>query len=112
MLWMNHQLFFCTPQIIQLDLQSGKAAASQIVLLIFDEAHRAVGDYAYTEVMQRVWDASHHRVRVLALSATPGSTQEKAQEVVTKLNIDSVFVRDSKDPEIQRHHPHKEVCQC
>ena len=44
------RLVVSTPQVFVNDLISGKIDLAEICLLVFDEAHRAVGDYAYTYV--------------------------------------------------------------
>ena len=53
-LWNQKRVFFCTPQVLANDLKSKKCNGQQIVCLVFDEAHRATGHYAYTEVVNRI----------------------------------------------------------
>ena len=43
-LW-RKRLIFSTPQVFMNDLLTGKLSLDAISLMIFDEAHRAVGDY-------------------------------------------------------------------
>ena len=45
-LWGERRLFFCTPQTMQNDIDSGMCEISRFVCVVFDEAHRAVGNYA------------------------------------------------------------------
>jgi ERCC4-related helicase len=42
----NLQFIFATPETVLNDLQIGGASLRDFVLVVFDEAHRAVGDYA------------------------------------------------------------------
>jgi ERCC4-related helicase len=42
-LWATRRLFFCTPQSFANDIASGAVDALRIVLVVFDEAHRASG---------------------------------------------------------------------
>ncbi|MGI0052960.1 MAG: DEAD/DEAH box helicase, partial [Thermoplasmata archaeon] len=50
--WQGAEAVFATPQIIANDLAAGRYTLSEVSLLIFDEAHRAVGKYAYVAVAQ------------------------------------------------------------
>jgi ERCC4-related helicase len=47
-----------------------------VVLLIFDEAHRATNNYAYCRIVNFLENAKVP-YRLIALSATPGSTNEQ-----------------------------------
>lgn len=51
-LW-KKRIVFSTPQVFMNDLITGRLHLSGVVLLVFDEAHRAVGDYAYTFIGPR-----------------------------------------------------------
>jgi ERCC4-related helicase len=70
--WNSNRVFFCTPQTMHHDLQNSCFDAKKVVLVVFDEAHRAIGSYAYVEIM-KLLNAKNTFFRVLALSATPGS---------------------------------------
>lgn len=98
--WQEKRVFFCTPQSLQNDLESGGADADNIVLLVVDEAHRATGSYAYCKAI-KVLRARHGHFRVLALSATPGSTLQKVQDVIQNLLISAVEVRFRDHPEVK-----------
>ena len=50
-LWEKHRVFFCTPQVFNNDVESGKCDATKIVCVVFDEAHRATKSFAYTQVV-------------------------------------------------------------
>lgn len=43
------------------------------MLVIFDEAHRGVGDYSYTKIV-KLMDKNEVGFRIVGLSATPGSS--------------------------------------
>ena len=49
-LWESRRVFFLTPQVLQNDLNRGSCKAEQIVLLVADEAHKALGNHAYCQV--------------------------------------------------------------
>ena len=49
-LWKEKRVFFMTPQVLQNDLAKGSCSPKDIVCLVFDEAHRALGDHSYSQV--------------------------------------------------------------
>ena len=95
-------MFYCTPQTLLNDIRNGLVDATQIVCVVVDEAHRASGNYAYVQVVSQIERRNRH-FRVLALSATPGSSMEKVQEVVHKLHITHLEVRNDEDPDVKKY---------
>ena len=53
-LWNNRRLFFCTPQTFQKDLEEKRCDAKKVVCIVFDEAHKATGKYAYVQVVDLI----------------------------------------------------------
>ena len=53
-------------------MEKGILKEENIKLVIFDEAHRAVGKYSYTLIVDFL-EKKDIAFRVLALSATPGN---------------------------------------
>lgn len=98
--WQSKRVFFMTPQTLINDLKTGIADPKRIVLLVVDEAHRATGGYAYVEVVKflRRFNKSF---RVLALTATPGSTVESVQAVIDGLDISRVEIRTENSIDIR-----------
>jgi ERCC4-related helicase len=99
-LWKEAQVIISTPQGLENDAINKRIKLEEVSLLIFDEAHRATGDYAY------VWLAEQYGMyskfsRILALTASPGSDMEKIMEVCTNLHIEKVEVRTDKDPDVK-----------
>ena len=43
-------MFFLTPQVMQNDLARGSCLADEVVCVVFDEAHKALGNHAYCQV--------------------------------------------------------------
>jgi Fanconi anemia group M protein len=66
-LWQRCQIFFSTPQGLENDIIAGRIKLEEVSLLGVDEAHRAVGDYAYVFVAKQYMKKSKHP-RILALS--------------------------------------------
>ncbi|QSZ29749.1 hypothetical protein DSL72_004266 [Monilinia vaccinii-corymbosi] len=100
--WVQKRVFFMTPQTVENDLKYGLADPKRIVLFVVDEAHRATGKYAYTKVVQflRRFNKSF---RVLALTATPGSSVEAVQEVIDNLEIAEVEIRTEESIDIKEY---------
>ncbi|KAI9758383.1 MAG: 3'-5' DNA helicase [Lichina confinis] len=99
--WSTKRVFFMTPQTMINDLRTGVCDPKRIVCLVVDEAHRATGNYAYVEVVKfiRRFNSSF---RVLALTATPGSTVEAVQAVIDGLDISRVEIRTEESIDIRR----------
>ena len=95
-------IFFLHPQTLRNDIAKGYVDLRKIVCIVFDEAHRAMGNYAYTVVTQQVIQQNRH-FRVLALSATPGSTKEGVQNVIDNLLISHIEVRGDHDPDVKKY---------
>ena len=93
------RLIVSTPQVFVNDLISGKINLATISLLVFDEAHRAVGDYAYTYIGERYAKVMHGLV--LGLTASPGSSKEAIQGVCNNLNIKHVEARTISDQDVK-----------
>lgn len=62
------------------DLAKGVCDPHSVVCIVFDEAHKATSNYAYTTIIEKL-SCSGVDYRVLALSATPGSDVKKIQSV-------------------------------
>jgi ERCC4-related helicase len=95
-LW-NKRVIFSTPQVFLNDLLTARIALDTISLIIFDEAHRAVGDYPYVFIAGQY--ASVEQGRILGLTASPGSSEADLREICTNLHLDWVEARtiDSED---------------
>ena len=92
------EIIFSTPQCIGNDLRSGLYSLSEVSLLIIDEAHRCLGNYDYTSVLDKYKSQAEHE-RILGLTASPGSEASKVKEICSHLNIEEIEVRtrDSQD---------------
>lgn len=49
-LWESRRVFFLTPQVMQNDLSRGACPAHDVCCVVFDEAHKALGNHAYCQV--------------------------------------------------------------
>ena len=100
--WQSKRVFFMTPQTIVNDLKTGICDPKRLVLLVVDEAHRATGGYAYVEVVNFL-KRFNSSFRVLALTATPGASIEKVQEVIDGLGISRVEIRTEESIDIRQY---------
>lgn len=98
-LWEKAQLVVSTPQVIENDLLGKKIHLEKVSLIIFDEAHRATGNYSYVYIAEKY--ALQKDPLVLGITASPGSDPEKIQEVCSNLHIGSVEMRTDSDPDVR-----------
>ncbi|TFF96426.1 MAG: DEAD/DEAH box helicase [Promethearchaeota archaeon] len=99
-LWSEVKIAFMTPQVLQNDIISNHYSLDGVSLIIFDECHRAVGDYAYCFLAKKYIDSSNHP-QILGLTASPGSTEQKINEIKQNLFIDHIEIRTEKDPDVK-----------
>src|SRR2546426_3301090 len=93
------RVVFATPQVVRNDIREGRLDLRGFGLIIFDECHRAVKEYAYTEVAESYLKVNPYP-RVLALTASPGSDPERIREVCGSLAIEHVESRSDTDPDV------------
>ena len=99
-LWVDLKVAFMTPQVLQNDLISGLYSIKDVSLMIFDECHRAVGDYAYCFIAKKYIDISNNS-QILGLTASPGSTEGKINEIKQNLFINHIEIRTDKDLDVK-----------
>ncbi len=95
-LWAN-SVICATPEITKNDLDRQLVSEDQFSLVIFDEAHRTVGDYAYSSIAQRF---AGKNVRIMGMTATLPAEKEKATEIITTLRIASIAQRNEESPDV------------
>ncbi|MEM2121602.1 MAG: DEAD/DEAH box helicase [Candidatus Woesearchaeota archaeon] len=98
-LWEKARVIFSTPQGFENDIISSRIDISNVSLIVFDEAHRAVGNYSYVFIAEKYYHSANFP-RILALTASPGSNIEKIREVCKNLFIENIEVRTEKDPDV------------
>jgi len=96
-LWIN-SVICATPEISRNDITRKIVDTTQFNLIIFDEAHRAVGDYAYVEIAKQL---SGSNVRLLGMTATLPSEKEKAKEICDNLHVRSLAERSDSSPDVK-----------
>lgn len=99
--WRDKRVFYLTPQVMMNDLQRGACPALQVKCLVVDEAHKALGNHAYCQVVKEL-SRSRSEFRIVALSATPGSDLKAVQHVLTNLMISHVEMRTEESLDVQK----------
>ncbi|TFG26332.1 MAG: DEAD/DEAH box helicase [Promethearchaeota archaeon] len=99
-LWDDLTIAFMTPQVLQNDIISKLYSIKEVSLIIFDECHRAVGDYAYCFIAKKYMSDSNYP-QILGLTASPGSTEEKINEIKDNLFLEHVEIRTEKDSDVK-----------
>ncbi len=98
--WIDATLVFATPQVIKNDVIAGRYALDTVTLLVVDECHRAVGNYAYVFLGEHYH--SHARdPLLLAMTASPGGDRERVEAVCAHLGIRVVETRVEQDPDVR-----------
>lgn len=102
--WQN-QIVCATPQILKLDIDRGIIDLKQFSIVIFDEVHRAVGDYAYVPIANSLYSVNTN-ILLHGMTASLPSESIKVQEIMNNLRADYIESRDrdSKDVEPYIHH--------
>jgi Fanconi anemia group M protein len=96
-IWKKSRLIVSTPQVIENDLDEGRIDLGEVDLIVFDEAHRAVGDYAYVSIGKRFSGLA------LGMTASPGSEVSKIAEVCENLGITNVEIRSELDDDVIKY---------
>lgn len=97
--WNRARIIVSTPQVIENDLLSRRIDMLDVSLVIFDEAHRAVGNYAYVYIAERYTREARDPL-VLGITASPGSQSEKIAEICTNLKVEKIQTRTESDSDV------------
>lgn len=99
-LYKSGRVVFATPQCVWNDLKSRILSLKDVSLIVFDEAHRARGNYAYVGIA-RYYSRQRSRPLVLGLTASPGGSEEKIAEVCRNLGIEAIEYRVDEDKDVK-----------
>jgi Fanconi anemia group M protein len=106
--WNRAKVILATPQVIKNDLIAGRYTLSDVTLIIVDECHRAVGNYAYVFLAQRYLQTAEKPL-LLAMTASPGGNPDKVQDVCTNLGISHIETRTESDPDVSPYVHEREI---
>jgi len=94
----DNSVICATPQITLNDFERDIIKPQDFSLVIFDEAHRAIGDYAYVGIARLL---KEHSPRIIGMTATMPSDKEKAREIVNNLGIQTVSMKDETSDDVR-----------
>lgn len=97
-LW-KRRIVISTPQTARNDIKN-KQLSMDHALCIFDEAHRAVGNYAYTFVAS---ECAKAKTPITGLTASPGGSRKKIDEIMEALHIKNVEIRTATDADVTQY---------
>ncbi|MBW6462195.1 MAG: DEAD/DEAH box helicase [DPANN group archaeon] len=100
-IYKDSRIIFATPQVIENDIINNRIDLSQYSIIVFDEAHRTSGDYAYTFIAKRYIDTPQKEQLILGLTASPGGTKEKIGAICGNLYCENVEIRDENDWDVK-----------
>ena len=101
--WDGADVVFATPEIVANDLRDGRYRLSEVALLVFDEAHHAVGKYAYVPIGAAYRAERPADGHILGLTASPGGKDERIEEVVATLGVRRIEARTREDDGVREH---------
>lgn len=107
-LWAQGKLIVSTPQVIENDILTKRISLEDVSHITFDEAHRAVGNYAYTFIAEKYFESAKNP-HILGITASPGSSDEKISEVCEALHVRNVAVKTEKDRDVRPYVQEKEI---
>ncbi|MHA1485002.1 MAG: DEAD/DEAH box helicase, partial [Candidatus Thorarchaeota archaeon] len=99
-IWTNAQVIVMTPQALQNDLVRRSYDLAEVSLIIYDEAHRGVGNYAYTFIAE-MYEKQRENALSLGITASPGHQAEHIRTVCANLRLVHVEVRDDQSPDVR-----------
>ena len=101
-IWLKATVIFATPQTIYNDVKHGRISLRTVALAVFDEAHRSVRDYTYTRLAQAYRENADHPL-ILGLTASPGASRERVNEIKRNLFIETVEARSEDSEDVREY---------
>ncbi|MEM4625421.1 MAG: helicase-related protein [Candidatus Pacearchaeota archaeon] len=101
-LWQKADIIFSTPQCIANDLKNNLYTLENVSLLIEDEAHRCIKNYAYTFVAKQ-YSIQAKNKRILGLTASPGTDKKVIKTICENLLIESVEIRTRESEDVKKY---------
>ena len=102
LLWLKSRVIFATPQTVYNDVRHGRISLRDVALAVFDEAHRSVRDYTYTK-LATVYRETAERPLIMGLTASPGASREKVNEIKRNLFIEAVEARSEESEDVRSY---------
>ena len=91
-IWFESNIIIGTPQTIISDYERGFFSFDDFSLVIFDEAHRTSGEYAYTKIANKI-----NNSQILAMSASPATEKDRLDELKDLLKLDIFHIVNKEE---------------
>ncbi len=101
-LFHNSRIIISTPQVIKNDLLRNRYNLEQVALIIFDEAHRTKGNYAYCFIGEDYIKACRDPL-IIGLTASPGKDCLNIQELCNNLYIENIVFKNYDDDDVKQY---------
>ncbi len=98
----NSKIIVSTPQVIKNDIERGRYDLKHVSLIIFDEAHRTRGNYAYCFISTEYINTCQDPL-ILGLTASPGKSYLRIQQLCNSLYIENVLFKTYEDKDVQQY---------
>jgi ERCC4-related helicase len=99
-LWNSKRIIVSTPQVIENDLIARRYDLAKTSRIIFDEAHRATGNYSYVFIADMFKKQQSERC-CLGMTASPGNNLSEILEVCKNLEITNIEIRTKIDQDVR-----------
>ena len=96
------KIIVSTPQVIKNDIERGRYDLKHVSLIIFDEAHRTRGNYAYCFISSEYINTCQDPL-ILGLTASPGKSYLRIQQLCNSLYIENVLFKTYEDKDVQQY---------
>ncbi len=96
----SSKIIISTPQVIKNDLMRGRYDLTQVSLIIFDEAHKTKGNYAYNSISEEYINTCTDPL-ILGLTASPGKNYERIQQICDNLYIENIVFKNYEDKDVK-----------
>ncbi|MFW9971714.1 MAG: DEAD/DEAH box helicase [Candidatus Odinarchaeota archaeon] len=100
LLFQNSKIIISTPQVIKNDLMRGRYDLNKVSLIVFDEAHKTKGNYAYNLISEEYINTCTDPL-ILGLTASPGKNYERIQQICDNLYVENIVYRNYEDKDVK-----------
>ena len=96
----SKRIVCATPQVTVSDMQRQRCKLNDFSLIVFDEVHRAVGNHAYSTIAS-AYNEFRRNGRIVGMTASLPSDRQRIEEIVGKLKIEKLEIRDDKSEDVK-----------
>ena len=94
------KVIISTPQTVSNDVVNGRINLEDFSLLVLDEAHRCMKDYAYTWLCKNYMKKARYP-RIIGLTASPGADTKTITDLCKNAFIEEIEIRTDQDPDVK-----------